>query len=84
MSRSIQSGEEVALDVCPLSAEIARRLQATGYTALRDVDVFVTSGVVFLQGRVPSYHMKQVAQATVMLTSGVLEVRNELDIVYPP
>jgi osmotically-inducible protein OsmY len=63
-----------------LSADIERALRATGYSALRGVDIVVNSGVVFLTGRVPSYHMKQLAQVTAMRMPGVLDVCNELDV----
>jgi len=62
------------------SADIERALQATGYSALRSAGIAVNSGVVSLTGRVPSYHMKQIAQATALLMPGILDVCNELDV----
>ena len=64
-----------------LSAEIERALHATGYRPLRGVDIAIHCEVVFLRGRVPTYHMKQLAQAAALAVPGVCEVRNELDIV---
>lgn len=64
-----------------LTAEIERALHATGYQPLRRVAIAIDSEVVFLRGRVPTYHMKQLAQAAVLAVPGVCEVRNELDIV---
>ena len=63
-----------------LSADIERALRATRYSALRGVDIVVNSGVVFLTGRMPSYHMKQLGQATAMRMPGVFDVCNELDV----
>ena len=69
-----------ARDPLSLSADIERALRATGYSALRSVDIAVNAGGVSLAGRVPSYHMKQLAQATAMRMAGVLEVCNELEV----
>ena len=83
MDTTILAVDGVAFDARSLSADVEQALRASGYSALRGVDVVAISGVVFLQGCVPSYHMKQVAQAAVMSMPGVCEVRNELDVVYP-
>lgn len=84
MNTTNLSADDVACDAHVLSANVERGLRATGYSALRSVDVIVISGVVVLQGRVPSYHMKQVAQAIVMTVAGVRDVYNELDVANPP
>jgi osmotically-inducible protein OsmY len=65
-----------------LSAEIERALRATGYPALRHVEVATHDWIVFLRGRVPSYYLKQLAQAAVLVVPGVREVRNELNVAY--
>lgn len=69
-------------DPLSLSIDIERALRATGYSALRGIDIVVESGVVFLTGRVPSYHMKQLAQATAMRMTGVVGVHNELEVAW--
>lgn len=83
MSPKSPPAEHPAFAARTLSADVQRELRATGYPALRGVNVVAISAVVLLQGRVPSYHMKQVAQATVMNLPGVREIRNELDVVFP-
>jgi osmotically-inducible protein OsmY len=83
MSSTSPPAETRALVARTLLDEVQRGLHATGYPALRGVNVVAISTVVLLQGRVPSYHMKQVAQATVMNLPGVREIRNELDVVFP-
>jgi len=55
-------------------------LRATGYLPLRDLEIFAAEGFVTLRGRVPSYYLKQVAQAAVLALPGVDAVRNELDV----
>ncbi|MGE5195686.1 MAG: BON domain-containing protein [Deltaproteobacteria bacterium] len=64
-----------------LTKNVDRALRATGYLALRDLQVVVSEGFVILRGKVPSYHLKQVAQATALGVPGVLEVENELEVV---
>ena len=64
-----------------LSVEVESALRATGYLTLRGVDVISHYGIVFLRGRVPSYHMKQLAQAAAAGVPGIREIRNELDVV---
>jgi osmotically-inducible protein OsmY len=64
-----------------LSEQIIQVLRATGYLPLRDLDIFAAEGFVILRGRVPSYYLKQVAQAAVLGLPGVEEVRNELDVI---
>ncbi len=64
-----------------LSEQIIQVLGATGYLPLRDLDIFAAEGFVILRGRVPSYYLKQVAQAAVLRLPGVDEVRNELDVI---
>jgi hypothetical protein len=64
-----------------LAERVARALAATGYPSLRTLDVTAGNRVAFLQGRVPSYYMKQVAQAVVLHVPGIRELRNELEVV---
>lgn len=66
-----------------LSLQVERALRATGYLPLRRVEVRAQFGVITLRGRVPSYYMKQLAQATALGEPGVCEVRNELDVARP-
>ncbi len=64
-----------------LSEQVIQVLRATGYLPLRDLDIFAAEGFVILRGRVPSYYLKQVAQAAVLGLPGVDDVRNELDVI---
>jgi hypothetical protein len=50
-----------------------RALRATGYLSLRAVKASVSGRVVILQGRVPTYYMKQLAQAAAMDVADVRE-----------
>lgn len=66
-----------------LTELIKRVLRAFNYGALRDVEVFVIARVVHLVGRVPSYHLKQVAQTAAMAVPGTHRIHNRLDVVRP-
>src|SRR5262249_18007729 len=67
-----------------LAESVARALRATGFTPLRQVAVSARHGAVTLIGRVPSFFMKQLAQATARGAAGVVGVRNNLDVAPPP
>ena len=66
-----------------LAERVERALRATGYGALRTVRVTVNARVVILGGRVSSYYLKQLAQATVFAVPGAHQIRNDLNVVQP-
>ena len=66
-----------------LAERVERALRATGYGALRCIEVSVCARLVILGGRVPSYYLKQVAQATALAVPGTHQLRNDLDVVRP-
>jgi hypothetical protein len=60
--------------------EIRRRLDAAGYHVLRQIECDYFNGVIVLRGCVPTYYVKQIAQA-VLLTSPIVEkVVNLIDV----
>ncbi len=60
---------------------VERALRATGYSALRGVQIEIERGVVLLWGRVPTYHLKQLAQATAQRVDGVRGIANGIEVV---
>lgn len=66
-----------------LAERVEHALRATGYGAVRSVEVFVNARIVILVGRVPCYYLKQVAQAAALAVPGAHHIRNELDVVQP-
>ncbi|MBA4187815.1 MAG: hypothetical protein C0467_07330 [Planctomycetaceae bacterium] len=66
--------------LCTLGDAVRIALDKTGYAWLRGVSVGTTHGVVLLQGTVPSFYLKQLAQVTVLAVPGVKLVRNELQV----
>jgi CheY-like chemotaxis protein len=69
-------------DLC-LATEIEQNLRSTGYKPLREVEVSVSAGIVYLVGRVPSYHLKQIAQVTIKSLPGIHRIHNGLQVVRP-
>ena len=63
-----------------LVERIESALQATGYGSLRDITVSVTDQIIHLVGKVPSYHLKQVAQASALAIAGSRQIQNRLVI----
>jgi osmotically-inducible protein OsmY len=59
------------------------RLQVSPYFAIRDIGCVYRDGVLTLQGRVPSYYLKQVALAIVADVAGVTTVLNTIEVVSP-
>ncbi|HKI38550.1 MAG TPA: BON domain-containing protein [Gemmataceae bacterium] len=66
-----------------LAERVEGALRATGYGALRAVRVSVNARVVLLGGRVSSYYLKQLAQATALVVPGAHQIRSGLDVVQP-
>jgi osmotically-inducible protein OsmY len=52
-----------------------------GYGVLREIKVFVNARIVRLVGRVPSYHMKQIAQVTALAVPGTYQIHNDVDVL---
>jgi osmotically-inducible protein OsmY len=65
-------------------SEIAQQvLRRSSYFELREVSCDFSGGILTLRGRVPSYHLKQLAQASVADVPGVVEVHNRVEVVSP-
>ena len=65
----------------PTIAEVAiERLRNSPYPAMRRISCECKHGVLFLRGRLFSFHEKQVAQETVARIDGVTQVVNEVEV----
>jgi osmotically-inducible protein OsmY len=47
------------------------------------IEVTVCDRRVLLRGQVPSYFLKQIAQAVALAVPGVRELRNDLEVARP-
>lgn len=56
-------------------------LRSTGYLQLLDLDVRVSGHVVYLQGRLSSYYLKQKALQVVKEVPDVCSITDDIDVV---
>jgi hypothetical protein len=66
-----------------VGVEAERRLRRSGYLALRDVSCEALAEGVRLRGRLPSYFLKQVAQAVVAEVEDARRIVNLIEVVSP-
>jgi osmotically-inducible protein OsmY len=59
---------------------VAEALSRSPYAALRTLSCSVTHGIVTLQGRLPSFYLRQIAQSLALGVEGVREVRSEIEV----
>jgi hypothetical protein len=63
-------------------AEMAEsHLRSNSYLALKNVSCEYQEGVLVLKGYLPTYYLKQIAQAVVAPTEGVERIVNQIEVV---
>jgi osmotically-inducible protein OsmY len=65
-----------------LAERVERAVRATGYPPLRAIEVAACERLIILRGQVPTFYMKQMAQAAAVAVPGVHELRND-QVVTP-
>jgi osmotically-inducible protein OsmY len=60
--------------------EIAEALRRTTYLPLRQIDLRYEAETIVMQGSVPTYFLKQLAQSTAMTVRGVHQIDNQLRV----
>ena len=74
------TGKEARVDI----EEAARvRLQHSPYRAIRRISCKFDDGVLVLQGKVSTFHYKQLAQDAVGSVKGVASIRNNIVVESP-
>ena len=68
------------VDATAVAEAAIERLRASPYKAMRRVSCRCERGVLFLRGRLFSFHEKQVAQEVVAKVNGVTRVVNEIEV----
>ena len=76
--------KEAAGRCADVAQDAEARLHQSPYIELRRVACEFDQGVLTLRGRVPSYYLKQMAQALLDKLEGVLRLDNQLDVFTPP
>ena len=67
-----------AVDAITIAEVAMERLRQSPYKAMQRVSCTYEDGVLFLQGRLFSFHEKQVAQEVVAAVNGVTQVVNDI------
>jgi len=78
--------EAPAAGVVPLLevADLAeRRLRGLSYLALKNIRCGYPDGVLTLRGWLPTYYLKQLAQAAVADLEGVARIENRIGVMAP-
>jgi osmotically-inducible protein OsmY len=69
-----------SVESAALADAVRSALHRTGHGWLQRVVVAIEGGSVVLRGKVPSFYLKQMAQAAVMAVPDVEVMRNELQV----
>jgi BON domain len=59
---------------------LEQQFRSSPYWSLRQLICVVDRGRVIVRGRLPSYYLKQVAQALAVKTVGVERIRSEIEV----
>ena len=68
-------------EVDGVSELVAKRLAASPYAAIRRVTCYFDEGVLVLQGEVPSYYQKQLAQTAPAGFASVGRIANRIRVI---
>ena len=61
-------------------SQVCDALAATRYPSLQNLQVYCDHGRVTLQGRLPTYFLKQIAQSAVQSVAGVRDIDNDIRV----
>lgn len=75
--KSSAAAVEAAEDLCQ---RVERRVRSNGVTALRGVTCELHQGNLTLRGQVPTYYLKQLAQATASQIEGAEQLVNAIAV----
>jgi osmotically-inducible protein OsmY len=64
--------------------QVQNALKDTGNPSFRIIEVSLNDGAITLNGRVPNYYLKSVAQETALTVHGVWWIVNNLEVIAPP
>lgn len=64
-----------------IAEQAYQALATSGYRLLRNLQVYCDHGRVTLQGRLPTYFLKQLAQSLIQRIEGVRDVDNDVRVL---
>ena len=80
-TESVQATATATENTVSLEDVIQGVLQRTGQYYLRGIDIVVQPDSVVLQGFVPTYYMKQVAQEAVLTVADGHRIDNQIEVI---
>jgi osmotically-inducible protein OsmY len=78
-----RSGSSLPVSAPGIAESAESRLRGNSYLALKNVSCDYHDGVLILRGCLPTYYLKQMAQAAVARIAGVERVVNEIEVMAP-
>jgi osmotically-inducible protein OsmY len=75
------AGQKLAITDEMILKLVYQALHASGYQQLRNLQANCHSGRVTLQGHLPTYYLKQVAQVAALSVDGVRDLDNDLKVI---
>jgi hypothetical protein len=69
---------------CELLQQVKSSLHHRGYRSVRTLEIQIERGTAVLQGRVPTFYMRQIAVECVKRVTGVTQIIDRIDVVYLP
>ena len=69
---------------CDLVQRVKRFLHQKGYAPHRTLEISVERGKVMVQGRVPSFYLRQIAVECIKRVAGVTQIVDRIDVVDRP
>lgn len=67
-----------------LLQRVQRCLDQCGYASLRSLEISVERGVVLIQGRVPTFYLRQIAIGCIMRAACASQVVDRIEVVDAP
>lgn len=65
-----------------LLQQVKSSLHHRGYRSVRTLEIQIERGIAVLQGRVPTFYMRQIAVECVKNVAGVTQIIDRIDVVY--
>ena len=81
--KTLTAGEELPITDELIVVSVLQALHASPYGRLRHLQAYCDNGRVTLQGHLPTYYLKQVAQALIDAVPGVRDVDNDVSVFSP-
>lgn len=79
---SLEEMSETAEADHELLQRVTSSLHHQGHRSIRTLEIQIERGTAVLQGRVPTFYMRQIAVECVKRVAGVTQIIDRIDVVY--